>query len=180
MCCRLFIGQSPIKDPSSADLQKLNKSQYQISGKSPKVLRLSFHSFQQSRLRLVCYIFTIQHNTAVPPMASQRWHVLGAGALGSLWIARLARAASGRRTRPTLILKDETWSKLGRPSTCSVTVDERHRGGVARNSHSWLAETSVQPLSAEDPIERLLVRKPGAFRTFGFCLLDISTSLCTM
>lgn len=85
-----------------------------------------------------------------PPL---RWHVLGAGALGSLWSARLARIGQDRIVRPILILKDETWSGLGRPTECKIHVDEQRRC----ENGAWSIDVSSQPLSATDPIRRLLV-----------------------
>lgn len=79
---------------------------------------------------------------------AEQWHILGAGALGSLISARLIRA----NKNVTMILKDSSWEKMGSPPTATVHVTE-----LFKSKHHWHVEASLEPVRAKEPIRRLLV-----------------------
>lgn len=73
------------------------------------------------------------------------WHILGAGSLGSLWAARLAR--SGQPVR--LILRnDARLADYQAQGSCLTLVEDGHEQRIA---------VSAQTLDADEPIQRLLL-----------------------
>lgn len=83
------------------------------------------------------------------PTSAKRWHVLGAGALGCLWSARLARAGQ----RVSLILKNRSWQELGSPTLAKIHVSEQFTTTFRR----WEESTSVEPVDALTTVRHLLV-----------------------
>lgn len=53
----------------------------------------------------------------------------------------------------SIVLRDEAWSLMGRPSTSTVCVEDQY----TPTPHSWQAEAGVEAVSGNNPIERLLV-----------------------
>lgn len=57
----------------------------------------------------------------------------------------------------TVILRDEAWSLMGRPSTSAVCVEEQYNP----TPRSWFAEACVEAASEENPVKRLLASDAG-------------------
>ena len=72
------------------------------------------------------------------------WHVLGAGATGCLWGARLAR-----RIPVQLLLRDQ----IHRSGHMCITVSD----GFTPERTRWMQDVSVSDVHADSPIERLLI-----------------------
>ncbi|CAM9699655.1 unnamed protein product [Discosporangium mesarthrocarpum] len=79
---------------------------------------------------------------------SPAWHVLGAGSIGSLWAAHLARALG--TSGVALVMKQATWAGMGGPSCATINVENPE-------GRSWSAEVKVEHVRAVTPIKRMLV-----------------------
>ncbi|CAM9475082.1 unnamed protein product [Choristocarpus tenellus] len=78
------------------------------------------------------------------------WHILGAGAMGSLWAAHLARSMGASRV--TMVLRTAAWEEMGKPSQSAVRVEDACRGGK-----QWSVDIPVEQVHDVTPIRRLLV-----------------------
>lgn len=82
---------------------------------------------------------------AILQMVLEPWHVLGGGALGKLWSARLGRSVK-------LLLKEKAWSALELLRTATIDVHEKFN-----SNHLRRARVHVECARAKGPINRLLV-----------------------
>jgi 2-dehydropantoate 2-reductase len=82
---------------------------------------------------------------------SAPWHVLGAGAVGCLWAARLARAA---KVQPCLVLRSSTHAALGYPEHADMLVTETYHD---TSVNWWKQPVQLQNTGTESNIQQLLV-----------------------
>jgi 2-dehydropantoate 2-reductase len=82
---------------------------------------------------------------------SAPWHVLGAGAVGCLWAARLARAA---KVQPYLVLRSSTHAALGYPDQAGVRVKETYHAGSVT---LWKQPVQLQNTNTKSSIQQLLL-----------------------
>lgn len=81
--------------------------------------------------------------------ASRQWHVLGGGALGCLWSARMTRAGQ----KVSLILKNQSWEEMASPMTAKINVSNHFN----LRCQGWQADIALEPVAASTAIRRLLV-----------------------
>jgi 2-dehydropantoate 2-reductase len=82
---------------------------------------------------------------------SAPWHVLGAGAVGCLWAARLARAA---KVQPYLVLRSSSHAALGHPAQAEMLVTETYHD---TSVNWWKQPVQLQNTGTESSIQQLLL-----------------------